>query len=56
MDNEKVKEELLERSRGWIESFNACDTDACVSAYTEDAVMNAKPFGTYTGREAIDSF
>lgn len=56
MDVERIKEEVMERSRGWIESFNSGDVDACVSAYTENAEMNPKPYGTYNGREEIDSF
>ena len=43
-DNEAVMKEVTERSKRWIESFNKGDTDACVAAYKEDAVMNAKPF------------
>ena len=53
---DSLKNEVLERSRRWIESFNSGDVDACVGAYTEDAVMNAKPFGTFKGPQEIDAF
>ncbi len=51
-----AKEQVLRRSKAWIESFNRSDVDACVAAYQADAVMNAKPLGTFTGHEEIDAF
>ncbi len=56
VDNDKVKQEVLERSGKFIASFNDGDVDACIGAYKSDAVMNAKPFGTFTGIEEIDAF
>ena len=46
----------LRASRQWVEWFNASDIDACADAYTTDAVVHAKPFGTYSGRDAIRTF
>jgi ketosteroid isomerase-like protein len=30
--------------------------DECADTYTDDALLEAKPFGTFAGREAIRSF
>jgi len=56
IEKDNVKQEVLERSSKWIASFNEGDVDACIAAYKNDAVMNAKPFGTFTGIEEIDAF
>lgn len=56
VDNDKVKQEVRERSSKWIASFNSGDVDACIAAYKNDAVMNAKPFGTFRGIAEIDAF
>ncbi len=56
IDRDKIAQEVLERSKRWIASFNGGDVDACVAAYKSDAVMNAKPFGTYTGKGEIEGF
>lgn len=52
----KVGEEVLERSRRWISSINEGDADGCAAAYKSDAVMNAKPFGAFTGTKEINGF
>ena len=41
---------------GWQEAFNRRDAKGCANHYEENAVMHAKPFGTYTGREEIEAF
>lgn len=43
-------------SRAWREAFNAGDAAAAAALYEEDAVMVAKPFGTFTGRADIQAF
>ncbi|MTI09492.1 SgcJ/EcaC family oxidoreductase [Rhodospirillaceae bacterium RKSG073] len=43
-------------SRAWRDAFNAGDAAAAAALYEEDAVMVAKPFGTFKGREAIQAF
>lgn len=43
-------------SRAWREAFNAGDAAAAAAMYEEDAVMVAKPFGRFEGREAIQGF
>ncbi len=50
------KEQVLGHSRAWIDSFNRGDVDACVAAYRPGAVINAKPLGTFKGRDEIDGF
>ena len=51
-----AEQEVLEVSRQWIASFNRGDVEACIAAYKPDAVINAKPYGSFKGTEAIDGF
>ncbi len=56
-DEEKIIiDEVAKRSQQWIASFNSGDVDACVAGYKEDAVMNAKPMGVFTGLKEIEAF
>ncbi|CUH52930.1 YybH family protein [Shimia marina] len=43
-------------SRAWRDAFNAGDATAAAALYEEDAIMVAKPFGTFEGRDAIQAF
>jgi len=43
-------------SRKWQAAFNAGDSAGCAANYETDAVMVAKPFGTFTGRAEIEAF
>lgn len=43
-------------SQKWQNAFNAADAAGCASAYEQNAVMNVKSFGTFTGRAEIESF
>jgi ketosteroid isomerase-like protein len=52
----KIKQAVLLCSQKWIESFNKGDVDACVAGYQPDAVINAKPLGTFKGTQEIDAF
>ncbi len=52
----KAEREVLKASNTWIKRFNQGDVDYCVSAYTKNASMTAKPFGTFIGRAKIDKF
>ncbi|WP_299483692.1 SgcJ/EcaC family oxidoreductase [uncultured Roseibium sp.] len=47
---------VAEASRAWRDAFNAGDAAAAAALYEEDAVMVAKPFGTFKGRQAIEAF
>ncbi|MGB0360144.1 MAG: nuclear transport factor 2 family protein [Endozoicomonas sp.] len=40
----------------WQNAFNTQDAKSCAGQYLEDAVMEARPFGTFTGRQAIQGF
>ena len=51
-----LEQAVAKRSQAWIERFNSGDVDACVGAYQADAVINAKPLGTFTGTSEIDGF
>lgn len=52
----KVEKEVLKASHEWIANFNNGDTLAVSKAYTKDALMTAKPFGTFKGRKSIAAF
>ena len=40
----------------WQQAFNRQDAAGCAAQYDESAVMEARPFGTFTGRKAIQEF
>jgi ketosteroid isomerase-like protein len=46
----------LASSQNWVDAFNRGDLSHCADTYTETAVLEAKPFGTFKGREAIRAF
>ena len=43
-------------SNKWKDAFNSGNASECANQYEENAVMNAKPFGTFTGRNEIQAF
>ncbi|QFT33124.1 SnoaL-like domain protein [Labrenzia sp. THAF82] len=47
---------VAKASRAWRDAFNAGDATAAAALYEEDAIMVAKPFGTFKGRDAIEAF
>ncbi len=51
-----VRGEVLLASQRWIANFNKGDVNACLAAYLPDAVIEAKPMGTFTGTQEIDDF
>jgi ketosteroid isomerase-like protein len=55
-NDENIKQAVLLCSQKWIEAFNKGDTDICVAGYQVDAVINAKPLGTFKGTSEIDAF
>ena len=55
-NTQKVEKEVLKASENWISYFNKGNTTEIANAYTEDAIMVAKPFGTFEGRKAISEF
>ena len=60
MLTEKQKATVLEAvttgSAAWRSAFNSGDAAGCTAQYEENAVMHARPFGTFTGRSEIRSF
>ena len=52
----KTKHEVMKASKSWISNFNSGNTKAITDAYTEDAVMVAKPFGTFKGKNPLVNF
>ena len=47
---------LKDASEKWKAAFNSGDAAGCASQYESDAVMTAKPFGTFNGRQEIQAF
>ncbi|MBT5709241.1 MAG: nuclear transport factor 2 family protein [Verrucomicrobia bacterium] len=43
-------------SMRWKNSFNSGDAAGCAAQYEQEAVMHARPFGTFTGTEEICGF
>ncbi len=41
---------------GWQTAFNNQDAAGCAAQYCANAVMHARPFGTFNGREEIQAF
>ncbi len=54
--DEIVRAAVQAASKKWMTAFNDGDASRCASHYEETAVMNAKPFGTFTGRGDIEAF
>lgn len=40
----------------WKAAFNGGDASGCAACYEPEAIMVAKPFGVFKGREAIEGF
>lgn len=51
-----ARNEVLRASQEWITNFNMGNVDACVAGYLPNAVIDAKPMGTFTGTKEIDDF
>ena len=51
-----VLEAVAAASEQWKSAFNSGDAAGCASHYEVDAVMHARPFGTFTGTEEILGF
>ncbi|MGV0005616.1 MAG: isochorismatase [Candidatus Porifericomitaceae bacterium WSBS_2022_MAG_OTU9] len=60
MATEEEKNNVLsavdKASTQWKTAFNNGDAAGCAARYEEKAVMNAKPFGTFTGTNEIQRF
>ncbi len=51
-----VLKAVNEASSKWKAAFNAGDASGCAAQYEVNAVMYARPFGTYSGTAEIESF
>lgn len=51
-----VLEATKQASQNWQMAFNSGDAGGCADQYEQDAVMHAKPFGTFTGIRDIQAF
>lgn len=56
MDKELIRAEVQNASKKWVETFNKGNIRQCSEAYSENAVMDARPMGRYDGRSAIFEF
>lgn len=51
-----VIEAVKKASELWKSAFNSGDAAGCAAQYEKDAVMEARPFGTFTGTPHIQAF
>ena len=51
-----VLDAVKKASTKWKSAFNSGDAAGCAAQYEARAVMNAKPFGTFTGTVEIQAF
>ncbi len=56
MSDNQVLEACKKGIAAWQQAFNSQDAKGCAQQYEVDCVMQAKPFGTFEGREAIQAF
>lgn len=56
LDQHLVKEEVLKASNNWISNFNNGNIAKIKSAYSKNATLSAKPFGTFKGQNTISKF
>lgn len=56
MADNKVLEACKNGIAAWQQAFNNQDAKGCADQYTDTCVMEARPFGTFTGKEEIQGF
>ncbi len=52
----KVLAAVNKASSAWKNAFNTGNAAGCAAQYEADAVMHARPFGTFTGTAQIQAF
>ena len=52
----KLLEAVRQASARWISAFNSGNAAGCAAQYEESALMQARPLGTFSGREEIQAF
>lgn len=55
-DKSEVRRIISEGSEKWKAAFNAGDAAGCAAQYEDDAIMHARPFGTFNGTTDIQIF
>jgi len=55
-DKARLLAAVSEASQQWKDAFNRGDAAAAADLYEENAFMEAKPFGSFTGHSAILAF
>ena len=56
MTEQQVLEACKEGIATWQKAFNNQDAKGCAEQYNDNAVMQARPFGSFEGRHTIESF
>ena len=51
-----VLDAVNKASAQWKSAFNSSDAASCAAQYEKNAVMHARPFGTFTGIAEIQGF
>ena len=55
-----IEQQVLEACKkgiaSWQKAFNNQDAKGCAAQYNDNAVMQARPFGTFEGRHMIEAF
>lgn len=54
--NEQLITAIHEASSAWQAGFNSGNAKQCAEQYEPNAVMHARPFGTFTGHAEIEAF
>ena len=54
--NQTLLKAVTEASERWKNAFNSGDAAGCAAQYELNAVMHAKPFGTFNGTNEIQTF
>ena len=54
--NNEILAAIKLASETWKNSFNSGNAAGCAAQYEPNAVMHARPFGTFTGTDAIQAF
>ena len=56
MEDTTILQAVQTASAAWQAAFNTGDAAGCAAQYEADAVMHARPFGTFTGQADIQAF
>lgn len=56
MSDQSVLAKCQAGINAWQQAFNRQDAAGCAARYTANSVMNARPFGSFTGRQEIQAF